>query len=282
MAQDLKFIKMHGTGNDFVVVDTRANGARDWADLASKLCDRNFGVGSDGLLLIDADEKQGYRFRMFNPDGSEAEMCGNGIRCFAKYLYDTGEIGEGWLEVDTLAGMLKVNVHPGDNEHFSVSVDMGPPFLAPAEIPVQATATPVKDMPLRVNGTDLSITAVSMGNPHAITFLDDIESFPLTTIGPEVEHHPAFPKRTNFEIARVIGRDRIEVRVWERGAGPTLACGTGACATAVAARLHGLTDETVTVGLPGGELTISWDGEGRVLMRGAAQTVFAGTWLQGD
>jgi diaminopimelate epimerase len=282
MAQEIEFIKMHGTGNDFVVVDTRANGHRAWADLAAKLCNRNFGVGSDGLLLIDADENKGYRFRMFNPDGSEAEMCGNGIRCFAKYLYDTGEIGEGWLEVDTLAGLLKVNVHPGDNDNFNVSVDMGPPFLNPAEIPVQAETTPVKDMPLSVNGTNLAITAVSMGNPHAITFLDDIESFPLTTLGPEVEHHPAFPQRTNFEIAHVVGRDRINVRVWERGAGPTLACGTGACATAVAARLHGLTDETVTVGLPGGDLTISWDGEGRVLMRGAAQTVFSGTWLQGD
>ena len=282
MARDLEFIKMHGTGNDFVVVDARANGQRAWQDLAHKLCDRNFGIGSDGLLLINADQNHGYQFRMFNPDGSEAEMCGNGIRCFAKYLYDTGEIGEGWLEVDTLAGVLKVNVHPGDNQNFSVSVDMGPPLLAPAEIPVQADTMPVKDMPLHVNGTELAITAVSMGNPHAVTFLDDIESFPLTTIGPEVEHHAAFPKRTNFEIAQVVGRDRIEVRVWERGAGPTLACGTGACATAVAARLHGLTDETVTVGLPGGDLTISWDGAGHVLMRGSAQTVFAGTWLQGD
>ncbi len=282
MAQDLEFIKMHGTGNDFVVVDARAHGQRAWKDLAHKLCDRNFGIGSDGLLLIDTDQQHGYKFRMFNPDGSEAEMCGNGIRCFAKYLYDTGEIREGWLEVDTLAGVLKVNVHPGDNQNFSVSVDMGPPLLAPAEIPVQADTMPVKDMPLHVNGTELAITAVSMGNPHAVTFLDDIESFPLTTIGPEVEHHAAFPKRTNFEIAQVVGRDRIEVRVWERGAGPTLACGTGACATAVAARLHGLTDETVNVGLPGGDLTISWDGTGNVLMRGAAQTVFAGTWLQGD
>jgi diaminopimelate epimerase len=281
----MRFVKMHGTGNDFVMVDARGLDA-DWEPLARALCDRHFGVGSDGLILalppsdVDAD----LRMRMFNPDGSEPEMCGNGIRCLAKFAVERGiaRPRDGAITVDTLAGVLRCEVS-GTGERFDwVRVSMGRPRLAPAEIPVLAESSgPVIDLPVRIEGGEFAVTCVSMGNPHAVHFTDQpVDEVALERIGPLVEHHALFPRRVNFEVASVLGRDRIKMRVWERGAGLTLACGTGACAVAVAARLHGLTDDMVEIELPGGTQRLEWDGEGEVFLSGPAETVFEGRWLR--
>ena len=279
MAQDLEFIKMHGTGNDFVVVDARANGEREWADLAPKLCDRNFGVGSDGLLLIDTDPDRGYRFRMFNPDGSEAEMCGNGIRCFAKWLYERGELGNEREVIETLAGPRWVEATEA-NGGLRVTTGMGVPSFDPTSLPMLPGESAPNMTTLRVNGQEIEITGVSVGNPHAVAFIDDVEAFPLATIGPLVEHHPTFPERTNFEIVGVAAPRELRVRVWERGAGLTLACGTGAAATAAAAIAAGrVAPGNGALDVPGGRLHVNWDGDGNeVTMQGPAATVFTGEW----
>jgi diaminopimelate epimerase len=222
--------------------------------------------------------------RMFNPDGSEAEMCGNGIRCLAKYAVERGIATptDGAITVDTLAGRLRCEVSGADGRVERVRVSMGRPRLAPDEIPVLAESSgPVLDLPVRVEGGDFRVTCVSMGNPHAVHFTEEpVEAIDLEHIGPRVEHHSAFPRRVNFEVANVLGRDRLRMRVWERGAGLTLACGTGACATAVAARLRGLVDDVVDVELPGGTVRIEWDGAGEVYLSGPAETVFEGRWLR--
>ena len=279
----MQFVKMHGTGNDFVMVDARRLDA-DWEALARAMCDRHFGVGSDGLILALPSDRADLRMRMFNPDGSESEMCGNGIRCLAKFAVERGlaEPKDGAILVDTLAGLLRCEVFGLDGTVERVRVSMGKPRLAPAEIPVLAESSgPVLDLPVRVEGGDFRATCVSMGNPHAVHFQDQpVEDVELERVGPRVEHHPAFPRRVNFEIANVLGRDRLRMRVWERGAGITLACGTGACATAVAARLRGLVDDVVDVELPGGTVRIEWDGEGEVYLSGPAEVVFEGRWLR--
>lgn len=262
---------MHGLGNDFVVLVPAQIGDHDWPDLARRTCDRHFGIGADGILLVLPSASADFRMRMFNPDGSEAEMCGNGIRCFGKLVLENGFWGSPELTVDTLAGLQRLRLHVQNGKVDVVEVDMGLP---------QAPATDQR-LVIRVNGEDLALTQVSMGNPHAVVFLETpVQDYPLTTIGPLVEKDPAFPHRTNFEIVNVLSRDSIRVRVWERGAGITLACGTGACAAAVAARLRGHTDESVIVQLPGGDLRITWPGPGKsVLMTGPATTVFTGDWL---
>ena len=262
---------MHGLGNDFVVLVPAQIGDHDWPDLARRMCDRHFGIGADGILLVLPSASADFRMRMFNPDGSEAEMCGNGIRCFGKLVLENGFWGSPELTVDTLAGLQRLRLHVQNGKVDSVEVDMGLP---------QAPATDQR-LVIRINGEDLALTQVSMGNPHAVAFLETpVQDYPLTTIGPLVEKDPAFPHRTNFEIVNVLSRDSIRVRVWERGAGITLACGTGACAAAVAARLRGHTDESVIVQLPGGDLRIAWPGPGKsVLMTGPATTVFTGEWL---
>lgn len=262
---------MHGLGNDFVVLVPAQTGDQDWPDLARRMCDRHFGIGADGILLVLPSALADFRMRMFNPDGSEAEMCGNGIRCFGKFVLENGYWSSPELTVDTLAGLQRLRLHVQNGKVDSVEVDMGLP---------QAPATDQR-LVIRVNGEDLALTQVSMGNPHAVAFLETpVQDYPLTTIGPLVEKDPAFPHRTNFEIVSVLSRDSIRVRVWERGAGITLACGTGACAAAVAARLRGHTDESVIVQLPGGDLRITWPGpEKSVLMTGPATTVFTGDWL---
>ena len=281
----LKFTKMHGAGNDYVVVDARAQ-ERDWASLALRLADRHFGVGSDGLLLVAPSSIADVRMRMFNPDGSEAEMCGNGIRCFAKFVLerDIARPGDGVLSVETGAGVLTVIPHLEQGRVVRAQVDMGPPRLRPEEVPVRlpegaATHGPLIDYPLTLDGRTLAVTCLSMGNPHAVAFIQEpIEEFPLERLGPQVEHHPLFPNRVNFEVANVLEPGQVHMRTWERGAGETLACGTGACAVAVAARLKGLIGEQVDIELLGGLLTVRWDGQGPVWLEGPAEEVFEGEW----
>ncbi|MBV8083192.1 MAG: diaminopimelate epimerase, partial [Chloroflexi bacterium] len=232
--------------------------------------DRHFGIGSDGLLLVQPSEKADARMAMWNPDGSQAEMCGNGVRCFARYLLD-GRGGDE-LSVETGAGVLAV-YRRADGW---LTVSLGAPRLAAADIPVLAAGNPITDLPLP--GLDVTVTCVSMGNPHAVAFVPDVSAFDLAAIGPKVEHHHLFPERVNFHICQVLGRDELRMRTWERGAGLTLACGTGAAATAVAARLHGYTDDTVRMHVPGGELELTWPGQGDVLMSGPAEYAYRGEW----
>lgn len=277
----MEFVKMHGVGNDFVIVDARHKTDGAWPALAQAMCDRHFGIGSDGLILVLPSASADLRMRMFNPDGSEAEMCGNGIRCFAKYAHDNRLVERPEIAVETAAGIKRIAVHAKGAEADTFTVSMGVPCLAGPEIPVAAAISPVVDYPLVVAGSELPVTCVSMGNPHAVFFTaDEPAAFPLATVGPQVEHHPFFPSRVNFEVCHVERPDRLIVRVWERGAGLTLACGTGACAVAVAARLKGLTGDHTVVALPGGELQIAWDGHGEVLMTGPAEYVCRGQWLR--
>ena len=277
----MKFTKMHGTGNDFVMVDARSLD-RDWAKLAVAVCDRHFGVGADGLLLVLPSEAADLRMRMYNPDGTEAEQCGNGVRCFVKYAVERALVSlqEGAMTVETAAGVLATQATVTEGRVDSVRVAMGRPRFAPQEIPVAVEATPpLTDLSLEVDGQTLTVTCLSMGNPHAVlSRTQPVDAYPLEVVGPKVERHPLFPNRVNFEVARVLGRDRIEARVWERGAGATLACGSGAAAVMVAARLQDLVDDRAEVRLPGGTLTLEWDGEGEVYLTGPAVEVFEGEW----
>jgi len=276
----MNFIKLQATGNDFVLIDARRM-KRDWSALAKAMCDRNFGAGADGLLLILPSKVADFYMRMFNPDGSEAEACGNGLRCAARYAKESGLARGAEIRIETPAGIKRLQTRGRK----SIQVAMGKPILAPSAIPViverkgaRATA-PVIDYPLAIGKMKLKITCVSIGNPHAVCFLDQpVADFPLAKVGPKVEHHPVFPNRVNFEIVNVISRSKLRARVWERGAGETLSCGTGACAIAVAARLKKLTDNPVDIILPGGTLTVDWDGKGEVLLSGPAEVVFEGKW----
>jgi len=277
----MKFVKMHGTGNDFVLLEARGD-EQDWPRLAQAMCDRHFGVGADGLILVLPSARADVRMRMFNPDGSEAEMCGNGFRCVVKYAVEGGlaRPRDGRIDVETLAGVLAAQAFGDGRTVERVRVTMGVPRFAPAEIPVLVEADPpIVDLPLEVAGRALRLTCVSMGNPHAVHFLDGpVGAFPLEEIGPLVERHPLFPQRVNFEVAQVLASDRVEARVWERGAGVTLACGSGAAATVVAARVQGVVGDRVDITLPGGTLRIDWDGKGEVYLTGPAKRVFAGKW----
>jgi diaminopimelate epimerase len=276
----VNFVKLQGTGNDFILIDAREL-ERDWPVLAREMCPRHFGVGADGLLLLLPSKTADLRLRMFNPDGSEAEACGNGLRCFARYATENGIVNNSEFTVETMAGTRAVRIQ----DEKSVQVSTGIPAFNPAAIPVIARyrdepdETPVVDYPIKAGDTELRISCVSMGNPHAVCFLDEtVADFPLSEVGPRVERHPMFPNRVNFEIANVISRNEIRARVWERGAGETLACGSGACATAVVSKLKGLTDNPVSISLPGGILTVDWDGAGEVLLSGPAEIVFYGVW----
>ncbi len=276
----MEFTKLQAAGNDFVLVDARDLDC-DWSALATRICDRHFGVGSDGLLLVLPSGIADLRLRMFNPDGSEAEACGNGLRCFARYARDTGLARQDEFAVETMVGTRSVRVKDGTH----IQVAMGKPELNPSGIPVvpqgrdNSDGSPVLDYVLNVDDTSLNIGCASMGNPHAVSFLSDsIGDFPLAEVGPKVEHHPMFPRRVNFEVANLISPNEIRARVWERGAGETLACGSGACAIAVIGRLKGLSESPVAVHLPGGVLTVEWDGAGDVLLSGPAELVFTGTW----
>jgi diaminopimelate epimerase len=254
----------------------------DWPKLALAMCDRHFGVGSDGILLIRPSSVADYRMQIFNPDGSEAEACGNGIRMFTKYLVeqDIAPPQTAELMIETLGAVGKVSVTRHNGTVNSVRASMGVPRLKPEQVPVALNGPgPVMDHTLEVDGRDVKVTCVSVGNPHAVSFIDTpVDEYPLHEVGPKVEHHPFFPQRVNFEIVNVIDRTRVVVRVWERGVGETLACGTGACAVGIAARLHDATNSPVDVALPGGVLEIEWDGEGEVFMSGPAEYVFNGEW----
>ena len=275
---------MHGAGNDYVLVDARELDA-DWPNLAVAMCNRHLGVGADGILLVLPSQEADIRMRMFNPDGSEAEMCGNGIRCLAKYVLDRGivQMEKATLDVETMTGTraLEPIWHAGRLSRARVA--MGEPELRSERIPVALSEDiaggPVLDFPLEVGGMELKLTFVSMGNPHAIAFVDTpVSKFPLRRIGPQVESHAIFPNNVNFSVVN-LKKDRwTEARVWERGVGETLACGTGACAIAVASRLHGLIGDEVDITLPGGILTVSWDGIGQVYLEGPAEEVFEGEW----
>ncbi len=277
----MEFAKLQGTGNDFVLVDGRQFEA-DWPRLALAVCDRHFGIGADGLLVVLPSTSADIRMRIFNPDASEAEMCGNGIRCLVRWLWERDELppSQDVVRVETKAGPRTVRLVRRGDELVGFQVGMGVPQLRPASIPVDLRDEgPVLGHPLRVDGYDLSLAFVSMGNPHAVAFIEaPVADFPLEHVGPLVEHHPLFPARTNFEVARVLAPGRLEARVWERGAGLTMACGTGASAVAVAARLQNLSGDAVDITLPGGALHLSWDGVGEVLLIGPAELTFHGTW----
>jgi len=276
----MNFTKMHGIGNDFPVIDARGLEGIDWPSLAVAMCDRHFGVGGDGIILVLGSDVADFRMRMYNPDGSEAEMCGNGIRCFGRYLFERGLTDKTLLSVETGAGVLELKLSLQDGKVSAITVSMGEPHLAADAIPAALAGERIVDYPLEVGGSSLKLTLVSMGNPHAVAFVDDVQSFPLAEVGPLVERHSLFPRRINFEVVRVLSRQSLEARVWERGAGITLACGTGACASMVAARLKGLVDDRAEVRLPGGVLTIEWPGSGPVLLTGPAEFVFDGAWLR--
>ena len=279
----MRFTKMHGAGNDYVYIDARKQD-RDWPALSVAMSDRHLGVGSDGLILALPSEKADLRMRMFNADGSEGEMCGNGIRCLVRFAFDNGIVPAELspVQVETIAGVLDVTPLGDEGEGMTgARVRMGEPRLVPAEIPVALEGMDVViDEPLKVAGHLFRMTCVSMGNPHAVVFMDEpVDEFPLTEIGPQVEHHPLFPARVNFEIVNVLdGGKVLKTRVWERGSGITMACGTGACAVQVAARLNGLAGDRATIALPGGDLTVEWSGEGEVVMEGPVASVFEGEW----
>ncbi len=281
----MRFVKYHGAGNDYIYMDARETERDDWRELARRVSDRHFGIGADGLILLRNSKIADARMQMFNADGSEGMMCGNGIRCFARFgleLSALDNVAESF-EIETASGVLNVRPIRQSGVMTRASVSMGAPILRPADIPVVVaeTAESALDMPLSVDGVELRLSCVSMGNPHAVAFLDEpVADFPLTEIGPLVERHPMFPARVNFEIVNVVSRDVIDLRVWERGSGITLACGTGACAAVVAARLRGLVDDEAKVRLPGGELTVSWSGEGEVIMEGPIARVFEGEWRE--
>jgi diaminopimelate epimerase len=282
----MKFTKMQGAGNDFVMLKPEENEA-NWLELAKKMCDRHFGIGADGIILALPSKVADIRMRIFNADGSEAEMCGNGLRCLAKYavLNKLVQYGSTEISVETIPGVRKIKLGYRREQLERIQVAIGVPRFDARDIPVKVdyakSKGPIVDYPLTVEGKKLTLNFVSMGNPHAVCFIDeDLKRFNLREIGPMVENNSIFPQRINFEIARVKNRKTIEMRVWERGAGETLACGTGACAVAVAARIHDYTDHEVDIILPGGTLNIEWDEKGEVLMSGPAEVVFTGDWPQ--
>lgn len=273
----LKFTKMHGAGNDYIYMNGFTQNIENPSELAIKLSDRHFGIGSDGLVLILPSEIADIRMQMFNSDGSEAEMCGNASRCVGKYVFDNGLTEKTRISLETKAGIKYISLLEGDANARKVTVDMGEPILEAAEIPVVAPQSPVLDLPLTINGKEWKMTCVSMGNPHAVTFTTGIKDLNLPEIGPKFETNAVFPRKTNTEFIEVVDRKTLNMRVWERGAGETLACGTGACASAVAAVLKGLTDREVTIHLLGGDLHIEWrESDNHVYMTGEAVTVFSG------
>ena len=275
----MKFSKLHGAGNDYVYMDARDRES-DWPSLAVAMSDRHLGVGSDGIHLVLRSDVAHLRMRMFNADGSEGEMCGNGIRCFVRYAFDNGMLPASTtpVTVETLAGIRSVTPIWERGAMVRATVDMGEPRLRADEIPVDLPGREVVlDYPMQVDGHRFAISCVSMGNPHAVAFVDEgFDDFPLGEIGPLVEHNPLFPDRVNFEIANVTSTELVKARVWERGSGLTEACGSGACAIAVVARLHGYIGDEVDIDLPGGSLSVTWPGHGDVVLEGPVVHVFDG------
>ncbi len=287
----MNFTKLQGAGNDFILIETD-DLKRNWSPLAKAMCDRYFGIGADGLLLLLPSDTASFRMRIINSDGSEAEACGNGLRCLANYVLDkgllsrkAGAISPGQILVETMAGVRTIRVDR-IGESAKIQVGMGAPKFEASQIPVVIASgedvvdiKPMSSYAVTIDDKELRLNFVSMGNPHAVCFWQQpVADFPLSLIGPKVEHLAIFPNRVNFEIANVVNRQRIEVRVWERGAGETLACGTGACAVAVAAQIHGYIDNEVDIILPGGILQTEWSGAGEVFLSGDTELVFAGEW----
>ncbi len=268
---EISFTKMHGCGNDFVFLDCRETNIENLPTLAKQLCDRRFGIGADQLLTVHASRVADFKMEIYNSDGSQVEMCGNGIRCFAKYVHDRGLTQKKELAVETLAGIIRPRLVGA-----LVEVDMGEPILDGRKIPVAADGR-IINRPLTVNGTSYQITCVSMGNPHCVLYLDDIDALDLQKIGPRFEHHPFFPKRVNTEFIKILTPKEVQMRVWERGAGETWACGTGASAVGVAGVITGRTERQITVHLKGGDLLIEWRDNNHVYMTGGAEEVFRGT-----
>ena len=286
----MRFTKLQATGNDFIFIDAR-NMERDWTKLARDICHRYFGAGADGLILVMPSNTASLKMRLFNQDGSEAEVSGNGLRCFAKYAIDRQIAPGPKLTVETLAGVRTIEAFLSSGKVARAKVNMGMPRFRAEDIPVlidkaqkgrgEVDIIPILDYPLNVGGEKLTLSLVSMGNPHAVSFIPQpVADFSLSEIGPQVENHPMFPKRVNFEIARVINRNKVEARVWERGAGETLSCGSGAWAIAVIAKLKGYTGDGLDIILTGGNLTVDWDGVGEVYLSGPVEEVFTGEWLK--
>jgi len=282
----MKFTKMQAAGNDFIVVEA-AGVERDWPKLAVAMCHRHFGIGADGLLLILPSVAADFKMHMFNPDGSEAEACGNGLRCLAKYVVDKGLIKAQEISVETMSGTRRTKFHYEGDTVAKIQVGMGDPEFRAKEIPVVIEEgrrdlldiKPIMGYHITIDGEELALSFVSMGNPHAVYFCQyPVSDFPLSQLGPKVEKHKMFPNRVNFEVARAVSRNYIEARVWERGVGETLACGSGACAVAVIAQLHEYVDKKVNVKLPGGILEVEWNRAGEVLLSGPTNVVFAGDW----
>jgi diaminopimelate epimerase len=284
----MNFTKLQATGNDFILVDAKS-GERDWSILAREMCNRYFGVGADGLILIESSNAANFKMRLFNSDGSEAEVSGNGLRCFAKYVIDRNMVTKANITVETMSGIRTIEATVSQGSVTHARVNMGTPRFKAKEIPVMieksqkgSDAVDIMsfiDYPLKIGRNVFNLSLVSMGNPHAVTFISEpVADFSLVEIGPKVENDRMFPERINFEIGRVLRHDRIEARVWERGAGETLSCGSGACAIAVISKLKGFTDNKVDIMLAGGELTVEWDGKGEVYLIGKVKEVFNGEW----
>mgnify|MGYP000196266510 FL=1 len=273
----MKFTKMQGLGNDYVYVNCFEEKIENPPAVARYVSDRHFGIGSDGLIMINPSEVADFEMEMYNADGSRGEMCGNGIRCVAKYVYDYGLTDKTQISVETLGGIKYLDLTVEDGKVSLVKVDMGKPELKSDLIPIISENEKVIDEPIEVDGQVYHMTGVSMGNPHTVIYVDDVKGLDLEKIGPKFENHERFPKRINTEFVHCIDRQTVEMRVWERGSGETLACGTGACAVAVSSILNNLTDTQVTVKLLGGDLQIEWDREkDRVFMTGPAKVVFDG------
>ena len=276
----MNFTKMHGCGNDYIYINGFEESVENKPATARSLSDRHFGIGSDGIIFINPSDRADFEMEMYNADGSRGKMCGNGIRCVGKYVYDRGLTKSTAITVETLSGIKTLDLNVTDGKVESVRVDMGEPIFSPDKMPLNAEVFSGQDrvigQNLLVDGKDWTVSCISMGNPHAVVFLDNVADMEIEKIGPEFENHIAFPERVNTEFIRVIDRRNLEMRVWERGSGETLACGTGACAAAVASILNGFSDNEVCVHLLGGNLDISWMGEGSVFMTGPAVTVFEG------
>ncbi|TET25470.1 MAG: diaminopimelate epimerase [Dehalococcoidia bacterium] len=278
----MNFTKMQAAGNDFILIEA-ADVEQDWSALATAICDRHFGVGGDGLLLVLPSAKADLQMREFNPDGSETEACGNGLRCVAKYAAERGLVGSQTRQmgIETIAGIRQARLITAGGRISGVEVSMGKPKFGAADIPIskQIEKKPILDYPVTVGGRKILLNLVSMGNPHAVCFWQDrVSSFPLPQLGRQIEHHRLFPRGVNFEVANILNPQRIEARVWERGVGETLACGSGACAITVIAQLHGLIGKQASIKLAGGILDVTWDGVGEVMLSGPAEVVFSGQW----
>ena len=276
----MQFTKMHGLGNDFVFVeDSHLHSGVDLPSLAQQVCSRNFGIGADGFVIVLPSEKADARMRIFNPDGSEPEMCGNAIRCFAKYVYEKLPMKKDGLAVETAAGVMNLQIKSEKGKVVIVTVNMGRPRLVPGDISVNLEGDRIVGRPVIIDGSTYEITCVSMGNPHCVIFMENIDELPVDEIGPVICNDPLFPRKTNVEFVKVVDRKHLSMRVWERGVGETLACGTGACASAVAAALNQKTDRDVIVTLRGGDLLIHWDEkDDSVYMSGPAVEVFQGVY----